>query len=489
MPAPEQTPRHERVGVSETGSESGAESSAAAAESSGSEVGEGSPAEASDASGTERADGESAGGESAGGESTPVNGGDSATAGIEGGESSAEDNARPPDHTEPGENGPAQEPAPGPEDTPGEGAPVEAEPNEAAEPAEPPEPGEQPEPADPPELPNDAADLDAVQPDLAGPASPDAPEAAEPELSEPNGAEVLEAQDSGFGEPEETGSTDPEANLAEAGEAEPDGPAESPPEPGEGVPAESVAENDDDGDALENFASIDTNDSVEVTEATAEAPDAEPEESAGSAIEMGETGEPAGPPDMTAPKAAEPEALETAGGDKTIERDTATNQEIDEVLGRVNPYYERTDSAYSENCTGVVQANELQRRGVDVQARPLEPELRKDHGGPGGRPLSAVEQPWGREFTPGTKSEIEAAFQEPGSRGVVYIQWNTEGAHVFNVENVGGTVRFVDGQTIPPRTDASSYFDLGDQTRYLRLDDLPTPPSSATAKYVETRDR
>jgi hypothetical protein len=162
------------------------------------------------------------------------------------------------------------------------------------------------------------------------------------------------------------------------------------------------------------------------------------------------------------------------------------DKEIDQTLDRVNPKFDAIRSAYSENCTGVVQANELRRRGLDVEAGPLESHLRADQGGQGGRPLDVIEQPWNRKFTDGTKTEIEAAFQDPGARGVVYIRWHgIKGAHVFNVENVGGKVRFVDGQPTPPVADASHYFNLGGRTAYLRLDDLQTPDRDATKPYLE----
>ena len=167
--------------------------------------------------------------------------------------------------------------------------------------------------------------------------------------------------------------------------------------------------------------------------------------------------------------------------------DQKVDQEIDQTLDKVNPQFDRAKSAYSENCTGVVQANELRRRGFEVEAGPLEKHLRTDEGGPGGRLLEVIEDPWSRSFTPGTKTEIEEAFEEPGSRGAVYIAWNGPGGggHVFNVENVGGKVRFVDGQPTPSVSDASHYFALGHDTRYVRFDDVSTPPESATQPYLE----
>jgi hypothetical protein len=112
--------------------------------------------------------------------------------------------------------------------------------------------------------------------------------------------------------------------------------------------------------------------------------------------------------------------------------------------------------------------------------------LRTDAGGNGGRKASTIENAWGRKFTKGSKADIEQAFKDPGSRGIVSIKWNKGGGHVFNVENVGGRVRFLDGQPIPVRTDASFYFNHGSNTKYLRLDDLPTPAPSKTSPYVVT---
>jgi hypothetical protein len=196
-------------------------------------------------------------------------------------------------------------------------------------------------------------------------------------------------------------------------------------------------------------------------------------------------GEDAGVDDQ--PLSDQPTADETAGGQLKWTRNHTVNRSIDRTLKRVNPKFSPRESAYSENCTGVVQANELTRRGVPSQAGPLEESLRSDQNGPGGRPLSVIERTWGAKFKPGTKADIEQAFSEPGSRGVVFIQWKLplQGAHVFNVENVGGEVRFVDGQPNPPLTDASSHFDRGHNTAYVRLDDKPTPPADATKSYLE----
>lgn len=155
---------------------------------------------------------------------------------------------------------------------------------------------------------------------------------------------------------------------------------------------------------------------------------------------------------------------------------SSADKDIDNALKKVNPKFDPADYRYSENCTGCVQANELLRRGADVEAGPIDK--------PGGRPISVISDTWGGEFKSGSKADIEKAFSEPGSRGVVYIKWNGKGAHVFNVENVDGNVRFIDGQPNPPVTDASSYFANGHSTQYIRLDDKPTPQDFSTQRYV-----
>lgn len=169
-------------------------------------------------------------------------------------------------------------------------------------------------------------------------------------------------------------------------------------------------------------------------------------------------------------------------------REKETNEQIDRTLEEINPKYKRFEPAYSKNCTGVVQAYELARRGESVKAGPLEPGLN-------GRPLSSIEDTWGAKFNvawtsleddgDGGRAEIEQAFKQPGSRGIVAVSWKLGGAHVFNVENVGGKVRFIDGQPTPHRTDASNYFGRSTVAHYVRLDDKPTPSPSTTAPYVE----
>ncbi len=138
-------------------------------------------------------------------------------------------------------------------------------------------------------------------------------------------------------------------------------------------------------------------------------------------------------------------------------------------LKKVNPGFNPPHPSFSNNCTHCVQAYELRRRGFDAEAKMLPQHLWSS----GGRPLGDIESTWGRSFTSGGKADIEKAFSEPGSRGVVAIRWNNGGGHVFNVENVNGEVRYIDAQS--GKANVGHYFNTGHSTSYVRLDDVPTP--------------
>jgi Papain fold toxin 1, glutamine deamidase len=150
------------------------------------------------------------------------------------------------------------------------------------------------------------------------------------------------------------------------------------------------------------------------------------------------------------------------------------------TLAECNPKYDAGEM-YRFNCSAVAQVYELRRRGLDVHPRPL------FSGKVGGNGQGTVEDLWGRKMDYGTKDDIVKAFQEagPGSRGVITIKWHMGGGHVFNVENIGGKVHFVDGQPPGGQFDAEHYFERGDFTFYARLDDLPTPPKHKIEDYTE----
>lgn len=156
---------------------------------------------------------------------------------------------------------------------------------------------------------------------------------------------------------------------------------------------------------------------------------------------------------------------------KNAERRAARKLErkLADDLRRVNPKFDPKSPTFSQNCTHCVQAFELRRRGINVQASGL------PKGMTGGRPPSFIENLWGRKFSNASGiGDVEKAFSAPGSRGAVGMMWkNGKGGHIFSVENVGGKVRFLDSQNNV--VNVSHYFGLGKDVKFIRWDDLPTP--------------
>jgi Papain fold toxin 1, glutamine deamidase len=134
------------------------------------------------------------------------------------------------------------------------------------------------------------------------------------------------------------------------------------------------------------------------------------------------------------------------------------------------------------NCAHCVQAYELRRRGMEVEATGLPDELMPSEASLGGRQLADVQQAWGVEFTVAAPIEIAKAFKAygPGSRGFVAVLWYFGGGHLFSVYNVGGHIRFVDPQT--GAADVSHYFELARWRAYARVDDAE--PGSMVLDYA-----
>ncbi|HET9654121.1 MAG TPA: toxin glutamine deamidase domain-containing protein, partial [Kineosporiaceae bacterium] len=163
--------------------------------------------------------------------------------------------------------------------------------------------------------------------------------------------------------------------------------------------------------------------------------------------------------------------LEARASAKSDAGVSAAEAQLARDLALVNPTWDpATDSDY--NCANVVQAYELRRRGFDVQARGLSDEQMRAGGS-----TADIGGVWGREFvTVEDRSGVDQAFAAPGSRGIVQVAPQPGApAHVFNVENVDGQVRYLDAQR--NISDASFLFVGAAVVSYLRLDDLPLPGS------------
>ncbi|AQT81973.1 hypothetical protein B1R94_26005 [Mycolicibacterium litorale] len=171
------------------------------------------------------------------------------------------------------------------------------------------------------------------------------------------------------------------------------------------------------------------------------------------------------------------------------------------------------------NCTRCVTAVELRARGYEVTAEPRQPDnLDATHDsilsrwlGPDGKQAgSAWHDPGGRRpgpqdqlgagdsrnwhvLPPGKKAArtmADAAVKEwgDGARGYVTVTWaRNQGAHIFNVENRGGTVVYTDGQS--NLVDASGHFDRittkPNSCFIVRTDDLT--PTERVMEWVRER--
>lgn len=140
---------------------------------------------------------------------------------------------------------------------------------------------------------------------------------------------------------------------------------------------------------------------------------------------------------------------------------------IAEATRGVNANHYSVDYAeYSMNCQRCVVAYELQRRGYDVEALATYrgdtlPQVAYRDANRG-----TWEGRWKGAFqgartinvgvqgnTPSTERAVIGNLESnmrgfgAGSRGVVQVFWRGGGGHVFNVENDGGRVRYMDAQT------------------------------------------
>lgn len=148
------------------------------------------------------------------------------------------------------------------------------------------------------------------------------------------------------------------------------------------------------------------------------------------------------------------EALGTKGAAKTI----------DNAMKNANPYFSRSFSEYSENCQRCVVAYELRRRGYDVIAQATYagdkwPQSISVNGQNYGRWRGAFQHAKtdavgaaGNNTRAETKvlNNIASKMKEYGNGARAIIRIGYRGAHighVFNVENRGGHIYYVDAQT------------------------------------------
>lgn len=185
-----------------------------------------------------------------------------------------------------------------------------------------------------------------------------------------------------------------------------------------------------------------------------------------------------------------------------------------DVAKGTNPAYQITfgaDKNYSHNCSSVVQAYEMQRRGYDVKAAPVkagkgrydseyvEQWWRDADGNPAKmtfvetlpKPKATV-TPEGVKIKPGnleTKAKLDEYIEQfpDGARGFVALHWRQGGGHVFSWEKVDGKAVYLEGQT--GNADAARHLEPGKfkspSLRVVRIDDKI--PTDGVAVALENR--
>jgi hypothetical protein len=179
-----------------------------------------------------------------------------------------------------------------------------------------------------------------------------------------------------------------------------------------------------------------------------------------------------------------------------------------------NPGYAASlgaDKNYSNNCSSVVQAYEMQRRGYAVKAAPVKAgkgrydeeyisEWWEDADGNPVKPIYASTLPKpkathfdGKKILPNGSVEARVKMDEyieslpDGARGFVSLHWAKKGGHTFNWEKVDGKAVYLEGQT--GNTDGARHIAAGkfkpQSLRVVRIDDKI--PTNRMTEALETR--
>jgi hypothetical protein len=232
------------------------------------------------------------------------------------------------------------------------------------------------------------------------------------------------------------------------------------------------------------------------------------------------TPEPAAPGLPPAPTATPPKRRKGASqrydslDQLPIDHGKATDSPL--LIARdTNPGRKVTDGAdknYSHNCSSVVNAYEMQRRGYDVKAGPVKAgrgryddeyvsQWWEDADGNPAKMIyvdaelpkpKATVRPDGRKIRPGNleaKAKLDEYIESlpDGARGFVAKHYPQGGGHVFNWEKVNGKAVYLEGQT--GVVDGARHLEPGNFTtsslRVVRIDDKI--PTNAVTEALETR--
>ena len=173
---------------------------------------------------------------------------------------------------------------------------------------------------------------------------------------------------------------------------------------------------------------------------------------------------------------------------------------IKEAIEGANPFYSTRGAQgdFSENCQRCVVAYELRRRGYDVVALPTYAGDKLPSGSKWQGAFQKAKSVNVGSTNPRTaQANLERQMKQygNGSRGIVKIP-----GHVFNVENVGGKIRYVDAQTNTIYNSNNVFSRLGKKAasvELLRTDNLriserakkSVTPMTDTVRMLQNRKK
>jgi hypothetical protein len=143
------------------------------------------------------------------------------------------------------------------------------------------------------------------------------------------------------------------------------------------------------------------------------------------------------------------------------------------------------EARYRDNCTHCVTANELRRRGYEVEATPARDSRGRNTNND---ILSRWETVDGekRKMTmlAGGREELDRIIEEQwpdGARGWTAVTWRTGGSHIFSVEKINGKAVYLEPQIRSAESGKTTVEDAFNRAiqrskkngvRYVRIDDL-----------------
>lgn len=193
--------------------------------------------------------------------------------------------------------------------------------------------------------------------------------------------------------------------------------------------------------------------------------------------------------DKSHPAVTEPTTLKEAIGEK------GRPMGIVKAFEGANPFFSPFYREFSENCQRAVVAYELRRRGYKVTAQPTYehdalPMMIKGTGNGfwQGAFKGAKSEKIGASSTEKARANLKAKMKEygAGARAIVYVDWKSGGAHVFNAENIGGRIVFVDAQ-VGTRYNSKTILNgtISSHTRIIRTDNLRISDRAKKSVWTE----